>query len=98
MTPEQLAARNAAIRAAWDDPLRRALMRAKKEKPDSRSSSREAYNAYFRNYRARAKMAAALDCGRRLETENGLRRARLAPERPPILKIDGDDHNGTRSV
>lgn len=53
MTSEQLARRNAAIRAAWDDPLRRALMRAKKEKPGSKRSSDEAYNAYYREYRKR---------------------------------------------
>ena len=53
MTAAQLAARNAAIRAAWDDPLLRALMRAKKEKPGSKRSSRAAYNAYYREYRRR---------------------------------------------
>jgi hypothetical protein len=53
VTAEQLAARNAAIRRAWDDPLRRALMSAKKQKPGSRASSREAFNAYFRDYRRR---------------------------------------------
>ena len=50
MTPEQLARRNAAIKAAWDDPLLRAIVRAKMERPGSRGSSQEAYNAYFREY------------------------------------------------
>lgn len=53
MTPEQLKRRNEAIRKAWDDPLRRALMRAKKEQPNSKRSSDEAYNAYYREYRKR---------------------------------------------
>lgn len=51
MSPEQLAARNAAIKSAWEDPLRRAFMAAKKRKPGSKRSSREAYNAYMRAYR-----------------------------------------------
>lgn len=51
LTPEQLKARNTAIQAAWDDPLRRALMSALKTKEGSRASSRAAYNAYFREYR-----------------------------------------------
>jgi hypothetical protein len=49
MTPEQLERRNAAIRRAWDDPLRLALAR----KPNSKRSSQEAYNAYYREYRRR---------------------------------------------
>lgn len=57
MTPEQLRARNAAIKRAWDDPLVRALAGAKKTKPGSRSSSREAYNAYFRAYRRKKRAA-----------------------------------------
>jgi hypothetical protein len=52
MTPEQLAARNARIREAWDDPLRRALQRAKKV-AGGRRESREATLAYYRAYRAR---------------------------------------------
>ena len=55
MTQEQLAARNAKIKAAWDDPLRRALQSAKHAKPGSKRSSREAYNAYYRAYRKRVK-------------------------------------------
>lgn len=55
MTSEQLARRNAAIRAAWDDPLLRALVRAKMEKPGSKRSSRAAYNAYYRDYYRRKK-------------------------------------------
>lgn len=55
MTPEQLARRNAAIRLTWEDPLRRALMRARKEKAGSKRSSRKAYNAYYRAYRKRKK-------------------------------------------
>jgi hypothetical protein len=50
VTPEQLKARNDAIREAWEDPLRLALARMK-TKPGSKRSSREAYNAYYRNYR-----------------------------------------------
>jgi hypothetical protein len=53
MTPEQLERRNAAIRRAWDDPLRRALLSHLKTKEGSRRSSRAAYNAYFRAYRKR---------------------------------------------
>ena len=45
--------RNEAIRAAWDDPLRRALMSKAKTKEGSRSASREAYNRYHREYRRR---------------------------------------------
>ena len=45
--------RNEAIRAAWDDPLRRALMSKVKTKEGSRSASREAYNQYHREYRRR---------------------------------------------
>jgi hypothetical protein len=54
MTRDQIDRRNAAIRAAWDDPLRRALMSAKKS-AGGRRRSREATNAYFRAYRARVK-------------------------------------------
>ena len=53
MTPEQLANRNAAIRRAWDDPLLRALVSAKMSRPGSKRSSRQAYNAYYREYRRR---------------------------------------------
>lgn len=56
MSPEQLAARNAAIKAAWDSPLRRELMAAKKRKPGSKRSSREAYNAYMRAYRRKQRV------------------------------------------
>ena len=52
MTPDQLARRNAAIRLAWEDPLRLALAR----KAGSKRSSREAYNAYYREYRKRKKV------------------------------------------
>ena len=51
MTADQLRCRNEAIARAWDDPLRRALMSKAKTKEGSRSASREAYNAYFREYR-----------------------------------------------
>ena len=51
MTADQLRRRNDAIRAAWDCPYRRALMSKAKTKEGSRSASREAYNAYFREYR-----------------------------------------------
>jgi hypothetical protein len=54
MTPEQLHARSEAIRRAWDDPLRRALMSAKKTR-GGKYSSVEAYNAYYREYRRRKK-------------------------------------------
>lgn len=53
MTQEQLDARNEAIRRAWDDPLRRALMSHAKRKEGSKRSSRKAYNEYMREYRAR---------------------------------------------
>lgn len=53
MTPEQLTARNAAIKLAWEDPLLRAVVAAKKRKPNSKRSSRAAYNAYMRAYRRR---------------------------------------------
>ena len=53
MTADQLRRRNEAIRAAWDDPLRRALMSKAKIKEDGRSASREAYNQYYREYRRR---------------------------------------------
>jgi len=55
MTPEQLARRNAAIAAAWDDPLVRALASARMSKPGSKRSSQESYNAYYREYRKRRK-------------------------------------------
>jgi hypothetical protein len=51
VTPDQLKARNEAIRKAWDCPYRRALMSAAKTKEGSRRSSQEAYNRYFREYR-----------------------------------------------
>lgn len=51
MTPAQLAARNDAIRRAWDDPLRRSLLSAKKMKPGSKLlMSRKEYNAWYRDY------------------------------------------------
>jgi hypothetical protein len=53
MTPDQLKNRNLAIRAAWDDPLRRALLSAKKSKSHSKRSNQEAFNAYYREYRKR---------------------------------------------
>ena len=53
MTAEQLARRNAAIRAAWDDPLLRATHMKHLRKEDSKRSSDEAYNAYYRDYRRR---------------------------------------------
>lgn len=53
MTPDQLKRRNLAIRAAWEDPLRRARMSAKKTKPGSKRSSRKTFNAYYRAYRKR---------------------------------------------
>jgi hypothetical protein len=59
VTPEQLEARNAAIKLAWDDPLRRALMSAAKSKPGSKRSSKEAYNEYYRRYRKRRR---PIDC------------------------------------
>ena len=52
MTPEQLEARNTAIRKAWDDPLRRALASAQKTKPGSKlDMTRKEYNAWYREYR-----------------------------------------------
>jgi hypothetical protein len=59
MTPDELAARNRAIRDAWDDPLRRALMSALKTKPNSKRSSRDAYNAYYREYRKRVRIGSS---------------------------------------
>ena len=53
MTADQLRRRNEAIQAAWDDPLRRALMSQAKTKEGGRSASREAYNRYYREYRKR---------------------------------------------
>ena len=53
MTADQLKRRNEAIQAAWDDPLRRALMSQAKTKEGGRSASREAYNRYYREYRKR---------------------------------------------
>ena len=53
MTADQLRRRNEAIQAAWDDPLRRALMSKAKTKEGGRSASREAYNRYYREYRKR---------------------------------------------
>jgi hypothetical protein len=50
MSPEALEARNAAIRKAWDDPLRRALMSVAKGGVTGRRRSRAALNAYYRNY------------------------------------------------
>lgn len=51
MTPAQLAARNAAIRLAWDDPLLRAQASAAKMKPGSKLlMTREEYNAWYRDY------------------------------------------------
>jgi hypothetical protein len=58
VTADQLKQRNEAIRAAWDDPLRRALMSKAKTKEGSRSASVEAYNAYFREYRRRKRESA----------------------------------------
>lgn len=58
MTGEQLAKRNQAIRQAWDDPLRRAVARARASKLISRNVSREAFNAYHRNYRRRCRPCA----------------------------------------
>ena len=55
MTPEQLEARNRAIQAAWEDPLRRALMSALKSEEGSRRSSKAATNAYFKKYRMKQK-------------------------------------------
>lgn len=48
MTLEQLEQRNAAIRRAWDDPLARALMRAKKLKTpiDYPTRDQEIWAAY----------------------------------------------------
>lgn len=55
MTAEQLASRNEAIKRAWDDPLRRAIARARASKIISRNASRDAYNAYHRAYRQRCR-------------------------------------------
>lgn len=59
MTAEQLASRNAAIKRAWDDPLRRAIARARRVKVIARDASPKAYNAYHRNYRKRCSRHAA---------------------------------------
>ena len=58
MTADQLRRRNDAIRAAWDCPLRRALMSKAKTKEGSRSASRAAFNAYYREYRRRKRESA----------------------------------------
>ena len=54
MTPAQLEARNAAIRAAWDDPLKRALMRRRTERTQFKQRgpklAKDDYNAYYRAY------------------------------------------------
>ena len=88
MTREQIEARNAAIRAAWDDPLRRALMSAVKSKPGSKRSSRKAYNAYYRAYRKRKKIQAIIYNSEesRFLNEHPLMRAlaKLQAENDPI--------------
>jgi hypothetical protein len=66
MTPEQLEARNAAIRAAWEDPLRLALAR----KPDSKRSSPEAARAYYRDYYRRRKEKAKMRATELIEKFN----------------------------
>ena len=54
MTPEALERRNAAIRAAWEDPLKRALQsRRARERlglDDQAFTKRDDPNAYMRNY------------------------------------------------
>lgn len=52
LNPEIRKRRNAAIRKAWDDPLRRAIERARNPtQPGSKRSSRKAFNEYYRQYR-----------------------------------------------
>jgi hypothetical protein len=50
VTREQLEARNAAIRLAWDDPLRRALQ-SKRLRKESQPSQYDDHNEYHRWYR-----------------------------------------------
>jgi hypothetical protein len=57
MTPEQLKARNEAIRKAWTILYAARSIQPGSPDPDTRYASQEAYNAYFRNYRAKRKAA-----------------------------------------